>query len=327
MGSKGEPLAGSRGRAPGLPHPPRHDAPRQEQHDHHDDRPIHDHPRIRQPPQHLRQQRQDRRPDHGCHRIADAAEQRERKDRDRRLEPVARRPDERGAVRVERPRQSRQHRGREQRAQPVAADVHAHHLGRHLVLAHRLHRPPDPAAPDQEQRQHRQPEQAEDLPGLRLDRDAGEAERAAEIVDVEIKAAQHLAEPDRRDREIDARQPQRRPTDREREGGRCDARRRQHRPERPMQVQRQQRRGIGADAHERRLPKRELPDREHDIHRQRQQPVDPERMDQVLIGPEEIGNPAHARRTALRPNSPDGRVQRTATRMRKPTASLRLLSI
>ncbi len=55
-----------------------------------------------------------------------------------------------------------------------------------------------------------------------------------------------------------------------------------------MQMQRQQRRHVGAKPHERGLPQRQLADRQHRVDRQRQQAVDADREDQALVGEEEI---------------------------------------
>ena len=233
-------------------------------------------------------------------------------------------------MRVQRAGQPGQHGGGEQGAHPVAADIDAHHRGGGLVLAHRLHGAADAAARHEPQYADGEEQQAVDLAGGRAVRNAGQAEGAAEIIDVEIHRPQHLAEADGGDGEIHAGQPQRGAADDQREQHGHDAGGRQHDEERQAELQGEQRRGIGAEAHEGRLPERKLPDREHHIHRQRQQPVDAERIDDVLIGPEQIVRPArqgedihHARRIAARPNRPEGRVHSTSTISENPTASFR----
>ena len=232
-------------------------------------------------------------------------------------------------MRIERARDAGEHRGGDERAHAVAEQVDAHHARRRLILPDRLHRAPDAAFRDEEEDEHGEREQRVDLPGFGNGRNARESQRAAEEIDVEIERAQHFAEPDRGDGEIDAGKPHRGRADGEREDHRRHAGGRQHEPERPVQLERHQRGGIGAEPHERGLAERELPDREHHVHREREQAVDAEPVDQVLVGPEKIVEPreqrrhGHARLTAARPNRPFGRVQSTMTSTRKATVSLR----
>src|SRR5580658_10065210 len=117
---------------------------------------------------------------------------------------------------------------------------------------------------------------------------AGQAQRPAGDFGIDVEDPQHFAEADGREGEIDAGKPRSRPADeqgsqrRQASGGEQDER------ERQLQPGRQQRRGIGADAHEGGLAERQLAQRQHDIEAERQQAVDPDGVDQALIGEEKI---------------------------------------
>ena len=100
--------------------------------------------------------------------------------------------------------------------------------------------------------------------------------------------AQDLAEADRGESQIDARKAQRRDADCERHGSGRQHGGGEDEREGKAEMQAEQRRGIGPDPHEGRLAERQLADRQNDIHAEREQPVDAERDEQALIGPEEI---------------------------------------
>ncbi len=167
-------------------------------------------------------------PEHRCERRADAAEQGVGEDGHRRLEAIFVGADEARHMRTERAGDAGQHGRGDQRAHAVAGDIDAHHLCRRLVLAHRLHRAADGAAPDQPQPGGGGQQQSVDHPGLGALRDAVQPERAAEEIDIDVDRAQHFAEADGGDREVDAGQPQRRHADRQGERHRHHAGRRQH---------------------------------------------------------------------------------------------------
>ena len=224
--------------------------------------------------QHLGQKRQDDRAEHRAEGRADAAEQREAQDGHRLVEPVFVRADEGGDIGAERAREPGEHGGGDQGREAVKRHVHAHDAGGGLVLAHRLHGAADARAADGHEHHERHGEAQIDQPRAALLRNAGKAERAAGRVGIEVEDAQHLAEADGGERQIDARQAQ---------GGTpmsaAAKRRREHAaPQRHgegrVELHGQQRRDIGADAHEGGLAERKLADGEHHIHAERQQAID-----------------------------------------------------
>ncbi len=93
--------------------------------------------------------------------------------------------------------------------------VDAHHARRGLVGADRFHRPADARAGDEDEAGERHRERAENPDEARALGDAVEAERAAGVFPVEEQDAQHFAEADGRDGEIDAGQAQGRRADHE----------------------------------------------------------------------------------------------------------------
>ena len=167
----------------------------------------------------------------------------------------------------------------DERRKLVGRQVDAHHAGRRFVGADSFHGAADARPANRDEPCERSRQCAENPDEARLFGNAVEAEGAAGIIPVEKKNPQNFAEPDGGDGEIDARQPQRRRADHE-----CEQRRRSRRDderdgEGHAELDRQERRRIGTDAHEGRLSERQLADREHDIHRQREQRIHAERID------------------------------------------------
>ena len=253
-----------------------------------DDEAVDDKAIVLQRPQDFGQQRQRHRARDRPERRTYAAKNRKAEDRHRRVEAIVVRADRGGGVGVERAGEAGEHGRGDERRHFIARKIDAADGRGDLILPDRLHGAADARAADQDQRQHGEEETSVNQRKPGFDRNAGKAERAAGQIRLDEENPQDFAKADRRQREIDARKAQRRHADRE-----CHSGGRQHgggENEREGQagMEGKQGRGVGPDAHERRLSERQLADRQHDIHAQRQKPVDAERDEQALVGPEEI---------------------------------------
>ena len=139
-------------------------------------------------------------------------------------------------------------------------------------------------------------------------RAAGERRR------VQRDDAHDLAEADRRDRQVDAAQPQHRQPEQEPQCAPSAAPASRLRAETASPARSaQQRRGVRADAHERGVGRDQLPARQAYVDRQRQERIDAEEVDQVGVGGEEIRASAlrqASRAARVRPAMPMGRISR-----------------
>ena len=119
----------------------------------------------------------------------------------------------------------------EEGAETVAGHVDAHHLGRGFVGAHGFHGATDMGPPDDPQNEKSQDQQAIDRDDAGAFGDAGETKGAAEPFDVEIDGAQHFAEANGGDREVDAGEAQGGTADQQGKDDGDDAGGRQHEEE------------------------------------------------------------------------------------------------
>src|ERR1043165_6272543 len=208
-------------------------------------------------------------------------------------------------VREEPARDAGPERADDERLHLVLRSVHAHRLGGDLVLAHGQERAADRGAHEAPRDHDRQAGEEVDPEEIAPVRDAAEAVRAADLLDVEDEHADDLAEAERDDGQVIAAQPQRRQAD-EVAGHRRQraAREQRHNEERVLragilvgvrrEVEVGEERGeVSAHGHESGVAERELPGvAVDDVQRHRQRDVDADQDDDAGV----VGDAGEAQR-------------------------------
>src|ERR1051326_179743 len=338
--------------------------PREHQHDQRDR--VDDHARVLVGVDHFlghaQQLGEDRQHDGGDDRAGDRAEPAE----DRHHHELER-PQERERCRVqvhlvvreEPARDAGPERADDERLHLVLRSVHAHRLGGDLVLAHGQERAADRGAHEAPRDHDRQAGEEVDPEEIAPVRDAAEAARAADLLDVEDEHADDLAEAERDDGQVIAAQPQRRQA--AAVAGQRSAREQRQNEERVLRagilvgVRREvevgeERREVRADGHESGVAERELPGvAVDDVQRHRQRDVDADQHEDAGVVrhagevqraeavrerdehghedrqknrvPQKPGKALHTFSASYFPNRPLGRNSRMAMRITKAMAS------
>jgi len=197
-------------------------------------------------------------------------------------------------VGVKAPRQAGHRRAHDGGEHEVVRDVHADRLGERLVLPEghegAADARPDETSADQVREQHRREHEvvvgplAAEGPGAEGRRGhAGEPERAVgQLHPVDAHQRDDAREADGDEDEVGAAELEGEAPDQPAgQRGQCD-RAGERQPERPLEPERQERRGVGADAEEGGVAERELPGvAEEEVQRERQHAEDPRHDDDV----------------------------------------------
>src|SRR5262245_34580198 len=247
---------------------------RPHEHQGQDEQAVEDLAPVFYPAQELRQHRKDRGPDDGAPEARETAKDRVEHHEERAPDAEGLRIDEECVVGVERAAEPGDHAARREGRQLHVGRVHAHRLGRRLVVAQRRERAAHARACEPHEEVDEDDQEAEHVPEGRRRRDAGEARGPAEGRRGQEQDADHPAEPAGAEHQVEPAQTQGGEAHRETDEPADEPAGRERQRERRPVLHGKVRRRVRAERHEAALTRRELACRGRQVERQRHDHVD-----------------------------------------------------